>query len=154
MDFESILSRASALLGEGRPALLSTLGPDGYPRSRWMTPAMLPRLRGRIYAVTSMTFPKASQIESEPRVEWTLTAGDFSEVLSLRGSARVLADPSFSAEVLKAVGPHLPIFWGLNTDPSSVVVVETEVEYASLLVTARGLRHTAYPPAAEGDSHG
>ena len=143
MEYHQILDRALALIGGGSPALLSTIGEGGYPHIRWMTPATLPRLKGMVYAVTSRGFPKAAEIEADPRVQWLLQSPDFSEVTTLTGKARLIDDPSFSAEVLKAIGPHLATFWRLNTDSSSLRVIETEVETASILFPMRAERFSA-----------
>jgi hypothetical protein len=154
MEFYQILDRALALLGEGRPGLFTTLGEGGYPHVRWMTPAAIPRLKGRIYAVTSRGFAKAAEVEADPRVQWLLQAGDFSEVINLTGRARLVDEPSFSAEVLKAIGPHLGVFWRLNTDPSVLRVIETQVEAATILFPLRAERFSASAPEPVGGAHG
>ena len=143
MEYHQIFERALASIGEGRPALLSTIGEGGYPHTRWMTPVALPRLKGRVYAVTARGFPKAAEIEADPRVQWVFQAADFSEVTTLAGKARLVDDPSFSAEVLKAIGPHLMVFWRLNANPSALRVIETEVESASILYPLRAERYSA-----------
>jgi hypothetical protein len=146
MDYNAILDRALVLIGEGRPALFSTIGKGGFPHARWMVPSVLPRLKGRIYAVTSRGFSKVTEIEADPRALWTLQAEDYSEVLSLEVKAHIVEDPIFSAEVLNAIGPHLPFFWRLNTDPSSLVVVETLIERASILFPERAERFSVEAP--------
>ncbi len=146
MEYNEILDRALALIGRGSPGLLSTIGEGGYPRTRWMVPAALPRLKGMIYAVTAKGFPKAAEIEADPRVQWLFQSEDFSELTTLQGRARIVDDPSFSAEVIKAIGPNLAAFWKLNTDPSAIRVIETEVESASILLPARAERFSAAAP--------
>ena len=108
MEYYQILDRALALIGGGSPGLFTTVGEGGYPHSRWMMPSAIPRLKGMIYAVTARGFAKVVEIQADPRVEWVFQASDFAEVTTLRGRARIVDDPSFSAEVLKAIGPHLP----------------------------------------------
>jgi len=146
MEYSQILERAIALIGGGSPALFSTLGEGGYPHTRWMVPAALPRLKGMVYAVTARGFPKAAEVEADPRAQWVFQAADFSEVTTLKGRARIVDDPSFSAEVLKAIGPHLTAFWRLNRDASALRVIETEVESASILFPLRAERYSAYAP--------
>jgi general stress protein 26 len=148
MNYEQILDKALALIGGGSPALFSTLGEGGFPHTRWMVPCALPRLKGMVYAVTARGFPKVAEIEADPRVQWVLQAPDFSEVAVLLGRARLVDDPSFAAEVLKAIGPHLVAFWRLAKDPSSLRVVETEVISASLLLPTTGERYSAPAPSA------
>jgi general stress protein 26 len=137
MEFYQILDRALALIGGGSPAIFTTIGEGGYPHSRWMVPCALPRLKGAIFAVTARGFPKAAELEADPRAQWLFQAQDFSEVATIKGRARIVDDPSFAAEVLKAIGPNLVTFWRLNKDPSSLRVIETEVESASVFFPAR-----------------
>jgi general stress protein 26 len=143
MEYDRILDSALSLIGSGNPALFTTIGEGGYPHSRWMIPCALPRLKGRIYAVTARGFPKAAEIEADPRAQWVFQAPDFSEVTTLIGVARLLDDPAFAAEVIKAIGPNLQTFWRLNKDPSSIRVIETEVEAASILLPLRSERYFA-----------
>jgi general stress protein 26 len=137
MEYEEILERAFALVGEGRPGLLSTVGPDGAPRSRWVVPALLPRLKGRIFALTARDFSKVADIAADPRVAWTLQAADFSVVVGIRGRAIVVDDPSFCAELVQEIGPHLSVFWRLNADPSALVAIETLPESATIIAAPR-----------------
>ena len=154
MDYFQILDRALALIGGGSPGLLTTLGEGGYPHSRWMVPATVPRLRGMIYAVTARGFAKVAEIEADPRVEWLFQAPDFAEVTTLRGRARIVEDPAFSAEVLKAIGPNLAAFWRLNKDPSALRIIETEVESVSILFPLRAERFSAMAPSPEEAGNG
>jgi general stress protein 26 len=151
MDFSQILDRALTLIGGGSPALFTSIGEGGYPHSRWMVPAAIPRLKGRVYALTSRGFAKAAEVAADPRAEWLLQAADFSEVATLRGRARIVDDPSFAAEVIKAIGPNLANFWRLNKDPSSLRVIETEIDSASILFPERAERHSAIAPNAAVD---
>ena len=146
MEFSQILESAIALIGEGRPALFTTLGEGGYPHSRWMTPALLPRIKGTIFAVTSRGFPKVAEVEADPRVQWMIQAADFSLVATLLGKASVVDDPAFCAEVIKAIGPNLGVFWRLNKDSSSLRVIETVIESASILYPLRAERFSARSP--------
>jgi general stress protein 26 len=148
MDYSEILGKALALIGAGNPAIFTTLGEGGYPRSRWMVPAALPRLKGRIYAVTARGFTKVAEVEADPRAQWVFQAPDFSEVATLAGMARVVDDPAFAAEVIKAIGPNLAAFWRLNKDPSALRVIETEVLTASILFPGSAERFSAPAPEA------
>lgn len=154
MEYYQILDRALALIGGGSPGLFTTMGEGGYPHSRWMMPAAIPRLKGMIYAVTARGFAKVAEIEADPRVEWVFQASDFAEVTTLRGSARIVEDPAFSAEVLKAIGPHLAAFWRLNKDSSALRIIETEVEMASILFPLRAERFSAPAPKPGEAAHG
>lgn len=148
MEYSQILGKALALIGGGSPAIFTTLGEGGYPHSRWMVPAALPRLKGVIYAVTARGFPKVAEVEADPRAQWVIQAPDFSEVFTLSGLARVVDDPSFAAEVIKAIGPNLAAFWRLNRDPSALRVIETVVQSASVLSPLTAERFSAAAPRA------
>jgi general stress protein 26 len=146
MEYLQILERALALIGGGSPALFTTLGEGGYPHARWMVPCALPRLKGMVYAVTARGFAKVAEIGADPRAEWLFQSADFSEVARLSGKARAIEDPSFSAEVIKAIGPNLATFWRLAMDPSAIRVIETEIETASIFFPARAERYSAEAP--------
>jgi general stress protein 26 len=150
MEYEEILSRTLSLIGGGTPALFTTIGEGGYPRTRWMMPCALPRLKGRIYAVSSRGFAKVAELEADSRVQWLFQAPDFSELASLSGRARVVDEPSFAAEVIKAIGPNLATFWRLSKDPSAIRVIETEIESASILFPPTAERHSAFARRAPG----
>lgn len=143
MEFPAALDKALAILSEARVALLSTIGVDGYPRSRWMTPAPLPRLKGRLYAVTSRRFAKAQEIAAEPRVTWIVQERTLDVVAELVGRAEILDDPAFAAEVVKAIGPRLEVFWRESRDPRDLVVIETVIESVRLLYPLSGERESA-----------
>lgn len=153
MRFNQVLERALALAGEGRPALLSTLGLDGRPRSRWMVPIALPRLKGRLFALSSMSFDKIAEIENDGRVQWILQSDDLSLVATLEGRAFVFRDPSFSAELVKAIGPGLERFWSLEADPSSLAAIETEILTASIFLPRTGETYRASAREGEEASH-
>jgi len=132
MEFSEILGRALALLGDVKVGTLTTIDEQGYPCSRWMTPTTLGRASGRIYAVTAGSFAKARQIRANPKIEWGIQSRDLSLIARLRGVALVVSDALLSAEVVEAIGPHLGVFWRINTDPKELVVIETQIQTASL----------------------
>ncbi|MDP3179120.1 MAG: pyridoxamine 5'-phosphate oxidase family protein [Spirochaetaceae bacterium] len=143
MKFPAALDKALAILSEAHVALLSTIGEDGYPRSRWMTPTPLPRLKGRLYAVTSRRFAKAREIAAEPRVTWIVQERTLDIVVELAGRAEIIDDPAFAAEVVKSIGPRLEVFWRESREPRDLVVVETVVESIRFLYPLSGERESA-----------
>ena len=50
----------------------------------------------------------------------------------------IIDDPMFKAEVMQAIGPRLTVFWKLNKDPGSLVVLETVVEQGVSFVPLKG----------------
>lgn len=121
-----------SLLDSVRVGLLTNVGPDGYPRSRWMTAATLPRQHGYLYCVSVAGARKVGELELDDRVGWTFQSPSLDEVVSLRGRAVSMDNPQLKAEVLEALGPNLENFWRVNPDPRRLVVIETAIEGVTL----------------------
>jgi general stress protein 26 len=121
-----------ALLDSVRVGVLCTLSEDGYPHSRWMTAAVLPRVQDCVYCVTVSGSPKVLEIELCDRVQWSFQTPTLGEIVYLRGRAAVLSNPGLKAEVMEALGPNLTNFWRINPDPAKLVVIETVIENAKL----------------------
>ncbi len=121
-----------ALLDAVRVGILGTLSEDGYPHSRWMTAATLPRVHDCVYCVTTAGSPKVKELESCDRVQWSFQSPTLREIVYLRGRAAVVNNPGLKAEVLEALGPNLATFWRINPDPAKLVVIETVIEKAKL----------------------
>ena len=121
-----------ALLDAVRVGILGTLSEDGYPHSRWMTAATLPRVHDCVYCVTTAGSPKVQELERCDRVQWSFQSPTLREIVYLRGRAAVVNNPGLKAEVLEALGPNLATFWRINPDPAKLVVIETVIEKAKL----------------------
>ena len=121
-----------ALLDSVRVGILCTLGEEGYPHSRWMTAATLPRVPDCLFAVTTAGSAKVRELAACDKVQWSFQSPTLGEIVSLRGRAVVLSNPGLKAEVLEALGPNLTNFWRVNPDPAKLVVVETVIENAHL----------------------
>lgn len=127
MDKNALNEKLRQLLEEEPNAILATLGSDGWPVQRWMTPTVLQGQAGSLYAVTASSFPKIHQIESQNKVSWLFTSPRSREVLSVRGRITIIDNPRFKAEILEELGRKLGVFWKLNDDPSNLVVLETAI---------------------------
>ena len=121
-----------ALLDSVRVGVLCTLTEDGYPHSRWMTAATLPRVPDCLFAVTTAGSGKVRELARCDHVQWSFQSPTLGEIVSLRGRAVVLSNPGLKAEVLEALGPNLATFWRINPDPAKLVVIETVIEKAKL----------------------
>lgn len=137
MDAVEMIGKVEQLLLASKVGILTTVDADGYPRSRWMTPAMLKGRPNFIYAVTAPSSAKAAHIRTHPKVEWTFQSKVLNEVLSVIGTASLVADPQAKAEVLEAIGPNLQIFWRVNEDSKNIVVLETEIQQVSCFYPMR-----------------
>lgn len=121
-----------ALLDAVRVGILTTISEDGYPHSRWMTGATLPRVHDCVYCVTTAGSPKVKELELCDKVQWSFQTPTLREIVHLHGRAAVLNNPGLKAEVLEALGSNLAIFWRINPDPAKLVVIETVIERAKL----------------------
>lgn len=146
MDFKAILSDLQSLLEDSKVGLLSVIDEGGYPHARWMTPAFLPRLPGRVFAVTCPKFDKVRYIEANPRVEWCFQSRTLDRIITLRGRAFIVDEPELKGEVLKAIGPNLQVFWRINPKAGELLVLETEIEQATLFLPLRQETYKAEAP--------
>ncbi len=143
MDAEELLARLERLLGTVKVGILTTVDEGGFPRSRWMTPAVLKGLGGNIYSVTAPDSHKAAHIRERAQVEWTLQGTALDEVITVIGEASLLQEPRMTAEVLEEIGPNLAVFWRANPDSRNLVVIETAIREITCFLPIRNERHTA-----------
>ena len=94
-----------ALLDAVRVGILGTLSEDGYPHSRWMTAATLPRVHDCVYCVTTAGSPKVKELESCDRVQWSFQSPTLREIVYLRGRAAVVNNPGLAADLLEKYNP-------------------------------------------------
>ncbi len=127
MTQTELLSVLERMLETNPYAVLSTAGPDGQPRARWMAPGLVRGRPGFLYCFTGAAFHKVDELSRNDRVEWLLGSPDHSEILNVEGRMVVLDNPALKAEVQEAIGAKLATFWKLEDDPSAVVVLETVI---------------------------
>lgn len=121
-----------SLLESTRVGILTTIGQEGYPRSRWMAAATIPREKGYLYCVSISGARKVKDLEANDKVEWIFQTPSLDTVIRLRGRAVAMDNPQLKAEVLEALGSSLENFWRVNPDPGRLVVIETAIEKISL----------------------
>ncbi|HSV56932.1 MAG TPA: pyridoxamine 5'-phosphate oxidase family protein [Magnetospirillaceae bacterium] len=137
MEYREILSGLKSILEESKVGVLTVVDDRGYPHSRWMTPALLPRFPGRIFTVTCPRFEKVRYIAANPKVEWLFQGRTLECIVTVKGRAFVVDEPELKVEVLEAIGPNLQVFWRMNPKAGDLVVVETEIEEAEILFPLR-----------------
>ncbi len=150
MDSRSMLDALERVLERSRVAVLATVDPEGRPHMRWMTPGVV---RGRdrfLYAVTSPDFRKAQELRGNGAVEWMVQSKSLDEIVTIRGTMRILDNPSVKAEVLEAIGGHLATFWKINPDESKMVVLETAMDEIWYSKPTTGERHTITLEGSDG----
>ena len=141
MNAQEMFKRLDGLLENSRVGILTSVDERGYPRSRWMTPILLPGREGCIYALTSPAFRKVVEITKHPMVEWIFQTRSLDEILTVLGKVEFIDNPSLKSEVQEALGTNLTVFWKVNPNESSLVVVETRVEEFNLFLPMRNERH-------------
>jgi general stress protein 26 len=149
MNASQLMDRVGAILEAHRTGLLATVGEDGGPRVRWLTPALLPGRFGAIYVITGPRFAKVEQVRARPRVEWMFQTPSLDEIVSVRGRMNVVDNPSLRAEALEAIGPRLHAFWKLARDERDLAVLETVVEEATRYLPMEGRKETVRIDALE-----
>ena len=128
MDSRALFGVLDALITENKVGVLANIGKDGYPRLRWMTPALIRGRTGFLYAVTPRTFTKSVELEDNPAVEWLFQTSKFDQILRVKGKMQVIDNPALKADVLEALGGHLERFWVLKPEDDEIVVLETIIE--------------------------
>lgn len=146
MEFDLLLAKVADLVSEAKVGVFATIDERGRPGQRWMTPAFLRRIPGSLFAVTARSFEKSRHVLSDPNVSWLFQSRTLDRVASLRGRAELVDEPGFTAEVLEAIGPNLPIFWRVNRNPGELVVIETKILAASWFEPLKGERAFAEAP--------
>ncbi len=138
MKITEPIEELRALLDTAKVGFLTTIGTDGYPRGRWMTPTMLPGEPGFLYCVSMAGSRKAVEIQADQKISWSFQTATLSKVVTARGSAVVLDNPQLKAQVLEALGSNLSNFWRINPDAKHLIVIETAIERVSLYRPAEG----------------
>ena len=136
MEPNQVMDIVDVLLDETKVAVMATTDPEGCPCVRWMTPAIIKDRPGTIFALTSSGWDKVCDIRNHPTVEWMFQNRGLTKVVNIRGKINVLDNPQIKNEVMEKVGKWLTSFWTLDMDPDNVVVLETVIEQAEVLVPA------------------
>jgi general stress protein 26 len=150
MDAREIMQRVEAIIEAHGTGLLATVGDDGGPRMRWLTPAVLRGRQGALYVLTAPLFAKVGQVRAHPRVEWMFQTPALDEIVTLRGRINVVENPSLRAEALEVIGPRLRAFWKLAHDGGDLAVLETVIDEATRYLPMLGRKDTVRFDAAGG----
>ena len=131
------------MIDDVKTGLLATVDGQGRPRMRWMTPAVLKDRNGALYAVTSKNFAKREELDERPQAQWMFQSRSLDKILYVNGSVNVVENSSMLNEVLEVVGPRLRVFWNVNPDETSLVVLETVIESGTVFLPMKGIREQA-----------
>ncbi len=128
MDRKSFTATLESIIDDAKTAILATVDPDGKPRVRWMTPAILRDRPGAIYAVTSPDFAKTAHLEKNPNAQWMFQTKMIDKIATVNGRVNVIDNSAMKSEILEGIGRRLTVFWRVNTDSTKLVVLETVME--------------------------
>ena len=131
------------MIDEVKTGLLATVDSKGRPRMRWMTPAILKDRNGALYAVTSRDFAKREELNEKPQVQWMFQSRSLDKILYVDGKVNVVENSSMLNEVLEVVGPRLRVFWNVNPNETSLVVLETVMEQGAVFLPMKGIKEEA-----------
>jgi len=140
MTKQEIMSEVDVILEEAKTAVLATADKKGQPHMRWMTPCILKDRKFGLYAVTSPGFEKVKDLQDNAYAEWMIQTPRVDTIVTLRGMINLIENISLRAEVLEAIGPKLSMFWKLNEDQTSLLVLETVIENAMYFKPMLGLK--------------
>lgn len=140
MKQNDFLAELDGMIEDAKAGLLATVDSEGAPHMRWMTPAILKDRNGAVYAVTSRNFAKKEQLSGNTKVQWMFQSRSLNKIIYLNGTVNLVDNSSMLNEVLEVVGPRLRVFWNVNTDESSLIVLETVMEEGTLFLPMKGVR--------------
>ncbi len=140
MKQNDFIAELDEMIEDARAGLLATVDTNGAPHMRWMTPAILKDRSGALYAVTSRNFAKREQLSENAKVQWMFQSRSLNKIIYIDGMINLVDNSSMLNEVLEVVGPRLRVFWNINTDESSLIVLETILEGGTLFLPMKGLR--------------
>ncbi|MEM5948617.1 pyridoxamine 5'-phosphate oxidase family protein [Spirochaetia bacterium 38H-sp] len=132
MTKDEVLAILEELVESNRSGVFVSVGEDGFPDARWMTAAFLRGEHRDIYAVTSPSDKKVTQVSANPNVLWLLERKGHREVFRVKARATVVENPALLSQVLETLGGSLNLFWQVHGSVDEFAVLEcniTSVEY-------------------------
>lgn len=128
------VSQIARLLAKGtHPALLSTIGLDGGPRTRYIGEFRI-RDTGEIFLISPSTANKIQEIRKNPQVQVIFSSKDCKQVLTLSGSASILDDISLRLEIYEEKKSYelYPVF---NDYFGAIRFIPVKAEYLDVNVS-------------------
>ena len=140
MDSREFISTLDGVINDVKTGLLATVGSDGSPHMRWMTPTLLDERPGAVYAITSKNFAKREQLDENPKVQWMFQTRSLDTIMYVNGRTNLVDNKSLLSEVLEILAPRLRTFWNVNTDETSLLVLETIMESGRYFLPVKGIK--------------
>ena len=140
MNRGEFITALRTVIDDVKTGLLATVDGEGRPNMRWMTPTLLEERPGAIYAVTSRNFAKREQLDENPRVQWMFQTRSLDKIIYVNGKTNLVDNASLLNEVLEVLAPRLRTFWNVNTDETSLFVLETIMERGRYFLPMKGTK--------------
>lgn len=126
--------RIARLLAKGdRPLLLSTIGINGAPRSRYIGEFRI-RDTGEFFLICLSNSNKIREIRKNPLAQLIFSSKDFQRVLTLSGNAALLEDITLRQELFDEKKP-LKLYPVFNDNFGVIHFVPVQAEYLDLNVS-------------------
>lgn len=130
MTAHEVMEKTGNILEKVKTAVLATCDKNGKPHMRWMSPCIFSPSGNAIYTLTSPQFNKTVHLKENPEVEWMVQTITLDTIITLRGKANIIENPSLKGEVMSKVGKNLHVFWKITGDETDYLVLETVIETA------------------------
>lgn len=133
-----LLRVAAQVVSHSRMCLLTTMGPDGYPRSRFMG-TFVAGQRWVIFLVCLADSNKISQIRRRRKTQLTFWEDDHHAVVSLSGEAELVKDMRVRRWIYKRTAP-LRLFPEFNHTFAVIRFSASYLEYLNLRVGEKSVK--------------
>jgi len=142
MDKAALMNKLEDLLDDSKTGILATTDVSGHPHIRWMTPIILKGRPFTLYCVTHPASHKVANLAEHPEVQWMVQNRALTEIVTLKGSARIVDNPAMKTEILEALGHRLTVFWNVNIDKTELVILETVIDEAVYFRPMKGFEES------------
>jgi len=133
-----LLRVAAQVVSNSRMCLLTTIGLDGYPRSRFMG-TFVTGQRWVVFLVCLADSNKISQIRRRRRTQLTFWVDDYHAVVSLSGEAELVKDIKVRRRIYKRTAP-LQLFPEFNNTFAVIRFTASYLEYLNPRVSEESVK--------------
>ncbi len=123
-----IVNRVRRILIDAPFAVLSTVGEDSTPFTRWMSPIFATGDLKEFHALAAPRSRKIEHLRTNPRVTWVFSSPDFEDVVTIHGKAFVDEDPALRAEIWERMPEKQRSFILRNDENLQFAIIRTDVE--------------------------
>jgi general stress protein 26 len=135
-----LIRLATQVINSHRPGVLATVGSSGEPNMRWMGTLSL-RNFPHLYALTSPTSRKVTEIYENPRVTWMFTSEQAVTVLKLKGTATVITDEVEVQQIWPLIDDKSMAYFLSLDSGEDVAVIDTVIERIECVIPKYGMHY-------------